>query len=317
MTPSRTGTAPWEGEPPAQIANRYYDATTWIYRRAWGSSFHFAPLRRGEGRSAAIRRYEHELAALLDVRPSCRVVDLGCGIGGPASSIAAATRARIVALNANVGQLGVMQRAARRRPDADVRAVCGDYARLPFGADAFDVAYAFEALCHAVDLDAVFRDVHRVLRPGGMLGFSEWCLTDAFDAQDPSHGALRMQIERSYGVFRLRSWSEWHGSLTRAGFRLVKSIDRAATAAVGEAPEPWYRALLPRDPTLDSVGRRPVVRALEEAALSLAERVRLAPRGTAETVRSLRTGTGALIDAGRRGIFTPMRLVIAAKDRDV
>ena len=38
MTPAGSRTGPWEQAPPEQLANRYYDATTWIYRRAWGRS---------------------------------------------------------------------------------------------------------------------------------------------------------------------------------------------------------------------------------------------------------------------------------------
>jgi sterol 24-C-methyltransferase len=311
MIPPSRQVPPWEGAPPEQLANRYYEATTWIYRRVWGSSFHFAPLRRGEPRHAAIRRYEHEVAAALDIRASSLCLDIGCGVGGPAARIAGSTAAPIVALNSNLGQLGMMRRG--HRPTADIRAVGGDFGRLPFDARTFDVAYAFEALCHAVDIAAVFREVHRVLRPGGALGFSEWCLTEAFDPEDESHAALRRQIEVSYGVARLRSWPEWDAALIAAGFHVTGTIDRASSDDGGAGHEPWYRALIPRDATLDSFGRRPTVRALEARALSLAERARLVPHGTAETVRVLRTGTRALVEAGRRGIFTPMRLVVARK----
>ena len=71
--------------------------------------------------------------------------------------------------------------------------------------------------------------------------------------------------------------------------------------------------MLPRDGTLDSLGRMRAVRALQATALALAERARLAPRGTAATVRLLRAGTAALVEAGRRGIFTPMRVAVATK----
>ncbi len=307
---------PWVGAPPEQIANRYYDAATWIYRRAWGRSFHFAPLRRHESRVVSIRRYEHEVAAAVGLRATSVGLDLGCGVGGPATTIAAATQAGIVALNANLGQLGVLGRAVLDRPDVAVRPVAGEFGRLPFAARAFDAAYAFEALCHAVDLASALGEVARVLRAGGTLGFSEWCLTEAFDPDDATHRALRRQIETSYGVAQLRTWPEWHAALLGAGFAIERSTDRAALEDGDGEAEPWYRALLPRDGTLDSLGRSGVVRALEAAALALAERVRLAPHGTAATVHLLRRGTAALVDAGRRGIFTPMRFVLATKPAD-
>ncbi|MEO6026784.1 MAG: methyltransferase domain-containing protein [Candidatus Binatia bacterium] len=331
MSRPGSGADAWQHAAPEQIANRYYDATTWIYRQAWGSSFHFAPLRAHEPRRVAIRRFEEEVAAALGVSASSRCLDLGCGIGGPAATIAAATRARVVGLNANVGQLRQVARqraTVRDRPRLDLHAVGGDFARLPFGTATFDVAYAFEALCHAVDLEGVFREVHRVLRPGGTFGFSEWCLTEAFDPRDDAHRALARQIEASYGITELRSWRVWHEALASAGFRILRSTDRSsddgaaaeleprssAEPKAATAADPWYRALQPRDRSLDSLARIPLVRALQAAALTVAERVRLAPAGTTETVRVLRAGTAALVAAGRRGIFTPMRLVVAARD---
>jgi len=313
MTEREPALGVWEGAPPDRIANRYYDATTWIYRRAWGRSFHFAPLAAGEARRAAIRRYEEEMAAALELATSSRCLDLGCGVGGPASTIAAVSGARITGLNANVVQLAAMGRAGRREDVHGVHAIGGDFGGLPFRAGAFDVAYAFEALCHAVDLGAVFREIHRVLRPGGRLGFSEWCLTDAFDPRDETHRGLRRRIEASYGVAALRGWGEWHAALAGAGFRVARTVDRASAAAPSD--DPWYRALLPRDRTLDSLGRSRAVRALLETGLAVAERVRLAPRDTGRTVRALRLGTAALVEAGRRGIFTPMRLVVATRER--
>ncbi len=297
---------PWEDGAPEGLANRYYDATTWIYRRAWGRSFHFAPLRRGESRQAALRRYELAMAEALGLGAASRCLDLGCGVGGPAATIGAATGARVVGVNAHLGQLRVVSSAGA------ARAVGGDFTRLPFGTASFDAAYAFEALCHAVDLPAALGEVHRVLRPGGTLGFSEWCLTDAFAPGDATHRELRRQIESSYGVARLRTWPEWRAALVDTGFTVVTAVDGAAGGG-GQDDEPWYRALAPRDPTLDSVLRSPALRALQAAALAVAERARLVPRGTAETVRLLRAGTAALAEAGRRGLFTPMRFAVAIK----
>ena len=316
MTSPGSSAGPWEAETPERIADRYYDATTWIYRLAWGSSFHFAPLRRGEARTAALRRYEDEMANALDIRSSSRCLDLGCGVGGPATTIATSTGARIVALNANLTQLGVMRRTGRRLRHATLHAVGGDFGALPFRTCSLDRAYAFEALCHAGDLQRTFREIHRVLRPDGMLGFSEWSLTEAFVADDESHRALRRTIERSYGVARLRTWPEWEAALTAAGFRVVRTADGAQADRGAAEHEPWYRALLPRDATLDSLGRLRGVRLVQAAALALAERLRLVPRGTRETVGVLRAGTAALVEAGRLGIFTPMRFALASKHGD-
>lgn len=291
----------WTAAPPEKLAQRYYDATTWIYRWVWGRSFHFAPLRHGETRRAAIRRYEETLAHEIGIDRGSLCLDLGCGIGGPAATIASCTGARIVGINSNLGQL----RALRRPKPYGVGA---DFGSLPFADATFDRAYAFEALCHAVDLAEALGEVHRVLRPGGRLGFSDWSLTDRFEVADESHQTLRRTIEASYGVVRLRSWPEWADALRRAGFTVAKRVDQAE-----DGGEPWYRALQPRDRTLDSLGRTASARAIEASLLAIAERCGLVPGGTAGVVHQLRAGTAALIEAGSCGIFTPMMFVVAAR----
>jgi SAM-dependent methyltransferase len=238
-------------------------------------------------------------------------LDLGCGIGGPAFTVAQTTGARIVGINSSPQQLRVLSRRSRH----GFRVVGADYARLPFPSDRFDRAYAFEALCHAVDLEAVFREVRRVLRRGSRLAFSEWCLTDRFDSGDVGHEELRRTIEASYGVVRLRTWREWEAALDGAGFCIDTSIDRGVTDLGGADEEPWYKALQPRDRSLDSLTRDSRIRRWSATVLTLAERCGLASPGTTAMIQRLREGTAALIEAGERGIFTPMRFVVATAGR--
>lgn len=308
-----TGGGPWNDGAPAQLARRYYDATTWIYRLAWGSSFHFAPLAPGESRRAALVRYECGMARAIGLAAGEHCLDLGCGVGGPARTIAAATGATVVGVNQNLAQLGVLRRGSLRRTAVGVLPVAGDFAALPFASASVDRAYAFEALCHAVDLTAALREVFRVLRPGGRLGLSEWSLLPGYDGGDAGHARLRATIEASYGVVRLRRIDEWREALAAAGFAVPELRDRGDDAVPGE---PWFRALQPRDTSLDSLARAPAARRLQQWALAAAERLRLAPAGTAAAVRQLRAGTAALIEAGERGLFTPLLFVVAAKPAD-
>ena len=54
----------------------------------------------------SIIRHEHYLASKLNVGPGKKVLDVGCGVGGPLREIAAFTGASVTGLNNNEFQVG-------------------------------------------------------------------------------------------------------------------------------------------------------------------------------------------------------------------
>lgn len=77
------------------LVNAYYELATLFYEWGWGQSFHFAYQLKGECFKEAIARHEYYLAGRLGVSSGEKVLDCGCGIGGPMRNIARFTNARI------------------------------------------------------------------------------------------------------------------------------------------------------------------------------------------------------------------------------
>ena len=102
-----------------RMVSRFYDVVTKFYEYGWGTSFHFAPRLSGEGLHAAQRRQEAGVAEILNLGPGTRVADIGCGVGGPAISIARICGASVTGLNFNAYQIARCRRAARRAGLAD------------------------------------------------------------------------------------------------------------------------------------------------------------------------------------------------------
>ena len=119
----------------------YYDGATELYEYGWAKSFHFSRFYKGEAFAASLARHEHYLSAQMSLRPGMRVLDVGCGVGGPAREIARFSDVNIVGLNNNDFQIG---RARRYTKDAgledQIRYVKGDFMKLSeqFGENAFD-----------------------------------------------------------------------------------------------------------------------------------------------------------------------------------
>ncbi len=60
--------------------------------------------------------------------------------------------------------------------------------------DSFDGAYALEATCHAKAPVDVYREVYRVLKPGGVFIDVTWIMTDKYDQTNPEQVRIKNGI---------------------------------------------------------------------------------------------------------------------------
>ena len=112
------------------------------------------------------RRANDALFDQAGVGPGTRLLDIACG-SGYAASVAAGREAEVAGLDASEALIAI---ARARTPGADFRV--GDMFALPFGDDQFDVATSFNGIWKGCE-DAL-REACRVVRPGGLVGFSFW-----------------------------------------------------------------------------------------------------------------------------------------------
>ncbi|MBA0736352.1 hypothetical protein Gogos_009914 [Gossypium gossypioides] len=87
------------------MVNKYYDLVTSFYEFGWGESFHFAPRWKGESLKESIKRHEHFLALQLGLKPGHKVLDVGCGIGGPLREISRFSSTSVTGINNNEYQI--------------------------------------------------------------------------------------------------------------------------------------------------------------------------------------------------------------------
>ena len=150
-----------------------------------------------------------------------RVIDLGAGAGGPAHLVAARTGAQVMCVDLCAELHAANLRDAAVAGLADqIETWQGSFDALPDNwAGMFDLAWSQDALCHACDRLAVFRETRRVLVPGGWLVFSDVLRDDAATAGD---------VEAFTGVNAvdgLASPGETLSALSVAGFDLLETSD--------------------------------------------------------------------------------------------
>lgn len=172
-----------------------------------------------------------ELVAELQPKASDNLLDIGCGIGGPARWIAAKYGCRVSGVDLTAEFCAAARELNNLTGLADrVEILHGDALSLPAPNNSFDHAYSQAALMNISDKRGVFREAFRVLRPGGSLTLS---LAGAGSAGEPRYP---LPWATTTATSFLATLDEIRGDLLAAGFQIVFVRDTSAVLAEALPP---------------------------------------------------------------------------------
>ncbi|PGH14936.1 hypothetical protein AJ80_05749 [Polytolypa hystricis UAMH7299] len=304
----------------ATLTRHYYNLATDLYEYGWGGSFHFCRFAHGEPFRQAIARHEHYLAHSIGLKEDQLVLDVGCGVGGPAREICKFAGVNIIGLNNNDYQIERATRYAESEGLSDkLRFTKGDFMQMSFEPNTFDAVYAIEATVHAPSLEGVYSQIFRVLKPGGTFGVYEWVMTDDYDNDNPEHREIRLGIEQGDGISNMVKMSEAVEAMKAAGFEMQIAEDLAAR------PDtiPWYYPLAGSWKHMSSMGDIFTIarmtwwgRAIMHKFIGGLETVGVVPRGYQKTADSLAHAGDCLVKGGEKNLFTPMFLMVGKKPEE-
>ena len=200
-------------------ADEYGAAMIAVLELVWGEGF-MAP-----GGKGNVDRMVGE----LDLKGK-RVLDIGCGLGGPAMVLARDHGAHVVGTDLEAPLV------ARARDDAeragladrlDFRVV--EAGPLTFEDASFDVVFSSGAFTQIDDKEAMFAEVARVLRPGGWFTVYDW-----LKAPGDYSAAMRAWFELEGLTYAMRTLEDYEVLLRDAGFAEVTVSDASG----------WYRRVV-------------------------------------------------------------------------
>jgi SAM-dependent methyltransferase len=120
------------------------------------------------------RAATRDLARLLALTGAERVLDLGSGLGGPSRYLAATFGCRVTGIDLTAAFVETAAMLSRRTGlDGRVDYVHGDALDMKFADRSFDVVWSQNAVMNIADRDRLYREIGRVLRPGGRYAFSD------------------------------------------------------------------------------------------------------------------------------------------------
>jgi ubiquinone/menaquinone biosynthesis C-methylase UbiE len=161
------------------------------------------------------------LAEQIDLPAGARVLDIGSGIGGPARFFAAERGWRMEGIDLTAEYVEAAQALSQRVGMADkVSFRQASATALPFADASFDGATMLHVGMNIADKAAVFAEVRRVLKPGGVFAI--------YDAMRQSDGAFAYPVPWSSepATNHIATPEAYKAALRAAGFEIVKERDR-------------------------------------------------------------------------------------------
>src|SRR5713226_7401156 len=161
----------------------------------------------------------------LKLSPASRLLDLGCGPGGPLTYVSAQTKCQAVGLDVSANAIAAARaRAASLGLSEQITLQQADLNDLlPFADAFFHAVISIDVVLHLRDRAAIFGEVVRVLAPAGRFLF-----TDAGVITGPvSSEEIQRRTPHGYAQFAPPGVNEQ--LLERAGFRVTERTDLTPT----------------------------------------------------------------------------------------
>jgi SAM-dependent methyltransferase len=165
--------------------------------------------------------------SFLNLRPSSRVLDVGCGSGGPAMQISRTSDCEVVGVDVREDALAIANRmAAEASLGSRVsfrRAHAGK--PLPFEDATFDAVLCIDSVNHLPRRAGIFGDWARLLRSGGRLLFTDpTTVTGVLDSDE-------IAIRSSTDFYLFVPPGEDERLLAQAGLKVIRIEDATENMA--------------------------------------------------------------------------------------
>lgn len=208
----------------ARVREFYDGPADTIYKTTWGENLHLGvPRVDGGTHREAIEHTTELMARHAELNEDARVLDLGSGYGGPARSLASRFRCQVTGLNvSSVETEEAIRLTKEAKLDSRVSYDVGDFHELPYPPASFDVVWSQDSMMYGADKRRILEEIRRVLKPGGLLDFTDILASPDLDPDDRARLYERVRtpemwdaerylselLDLGFKIQRVEDWSE-------------------------------------------------------------------------------------------------------------
>ncbi len=231
---------PWEDPVPHEVASHYSESGSLaesIAAQLSAAGIDLDSVTTGDlaavdefhirGRDATIA-----LAEAMGVEASTAVLDIGCGLGGAARTLAERFGCTVTGIDITPSFCAAAAELSRWTGLDDRTSFrVGDACALPFDDDQFDATVTIHAAMNIADKPALYREARRVVRPGGRFGIYDVLAGEGGDVVFPVPWA------RDASISHLATPEDMRAMLDSAGFEVLDEVDSTDDSLA------WFRSL--------------------------------------------------------------------------
>ncbi len=178
----------------------YYDHTEVHYRKFWkmeqSMGLHYGIWDdTTETLADAILNTNAQLAILGEIKPTDKVLDAGCGVGGSSIFLAKKYGCQVTGITLSERQVRTATHFSEKNGVSHLaKFERMDYTQTRFPDASFDVVWAIESMQTATDKSLFFKEMRRILKPNGRILIADvfkegnWQITETPVMQRMLHG---------------------------------------------------------------------------------------------------------------------------------
>ncbi len=192
----------------------------------------------------SVAKMDKVCAETVGIEKTDFILDAGCGVGGSSVWLAKNFGARVIGITLVPIQVEMAKRfAVEKGVEHLVNFEIMDFTNTKFDNETFDVVWALESACHAVDKRMFLAESRRILKKGGRLMVSDGFLKKDPDTLSESEMEAMKEWTSGWAVPNLATIDQFRKYLIDLGFENIKFKDISEN-------------VLPTAKLINSLGRR-------------------------------------------------------------